>query len=118
MLSSVTNSLRVFKGMHDLAFSEDQFYVEQRTEFLGGIRQCIEQAKEGYCDHEQEEVLNSGGFSAFPIRFVNQNMRPAPKPSAIDPYWYKAPQQASLVRAIATSPLPMLGTAERPPTIH
>jgi hypothetical protein len=48
MVSSVINSLRVFKGLHDLAFSEDQFYVEQRAEFLGGIRHCIEQAKEGY----------------------------------------------------------------------
>jgi hypothetical protein len=48
MLSSVINSLRAFKGLHDLAFSEEQFYVEQRAEFLGGIRQCIEQAKEGY----------------------------------------------------------------------
>lgn len=48
MLSSVMNSLRAFKGLHDLAFSEDQFYVEQRAEFLGGIRHCIEQAKEGY----------------------------------------------------------------------
>jgi hypothetical protein len=48
MLSSVINSLRVFKGLHDLAFSEDQFYVEQRAEFLGGVRHCIEQAKEGY----------------------------------------------------------------------
>jgi hypothetical protein len=48
MLSSVINSLRVFKGLCDLAFSEDQFYVEQRAEFLGGVRHCIEQAKEGY----------------------------------------------------------------------
>jgi hypothetical protein len=48
MVSSVINSLRAFKGLYDLAFSEDQFYVEQRTEFLGGVRHCIEQAKEGY----------------------------------------------------------------------
>jgi hypothetical protein len=48
MLSSVINSLRVFKGLYDLAFSEDQFYVEQRAEFLGGVRHCVEQAKEGY----------------------------------------------------------------------
>ena len=48
MVSSVINSLRAFKGLCDLAFSEDQFYVEQRTEFLGGVRHCIEQAKEGY----------------------------------------------------------------------
>jgi len=48
MLSSAINSLRAFKGLYDLAFSEDQFYVEQRAEFLGGVRYCIEQAKEGY----------------------------------------------------------------------
>jgi hypothetical protein len=48
MLSSVINSLRIFKSLHDLAFSEDQFYVEQRAEFLGGVRQCIERAKEGF----------------------------------------------------------------------
>ncbi len=48
MLSLVINSLRAFKGLYDLAFSEDQFYVEQRAEFLGGVRHCIEQAKEGY----------------------------------------------------------------------
>jgi hypothetical protein len=48
MLFSVINSLRVFKGLYDLAFSEDQFYVEQRAEFLGGVQLCIEQAKEGY----------------------------------------------------------------------
>jgi hypothetical protein len=45
MLSSVINSLRAFKGLYDLAFSEDQFYVEQRAEFLGGARHCIEQAR-------------------------------------------------------------------------
>jgi len=48
MVSSVINSLRAFKGLYDLAFSEDQFYIEQRAEFLGGVRHCIEQAKEGY----------------------------------------------------------------------
>jgi hypothetical protein len=48
MLSSVINSLRVFKGLYDLALSEDQFYFEQRAELLGGVRHCIEQAKEGY----------------------------------------------------------------------
>jgi hypothetical protein len=48
MLSSVINSLRLFKGLYDLAFSEDQFYVEQRAEFVGGVRHCIEQANEGY----------------------------------------------------------------------
>jgi hypothetical protein len=48
MLGNIINSLRVFKGLYDLAFSEDQFYVEQRAEFLGGARYCIEQAKDGY----------------------------------------------------------------------
>lgn len=47
MLSSVINSLRAFKGLYDRAFSEDQFYVEKRAEFLGGVRHCAEQAKEG-----------------------------------------------------------------------
>jgi hypothetical protein len=48
MVSSVINLLRAFKGLYDLAFSEDQFYIEQRAEFLGGVRHCIGQAKEGY----------------------------------------------------------------------
>jgi hypothetical protein len=48
MVSSVINSIRAFKGLYDLAFSEEQFYVEQRAEFLGGVRHCVEQAKEGY----------------------------------------------------------------------
>jgi hypothetical protein len=48
MVSSVINSLRVFKGLYDLAFSEEQFYVEQRAEFLGAVRLGVEQAKEGY----------------------------------------------------------------------
>jgi hypothetical protein len=48
MLSSVISSLRVFKGLYDLAFSEDQFYVEQRAEFLGGVQLYVEQAREGW----------------------------------------------------------------------
>jgi hypothetical protein len=44
-LSSVINSLRIFKGLNDLAFSGYQFYVEQRAEFLERVRHCIEQAK-------------------------------------------------------------------------
>ena len=48
MVSSVIISLRAFKSLYDLAFSGDQFYVEQRTEFLGGIQDCVERAKEGY----------------------------------------------------------------------
>lgn len=46
MVPSVINSIRVFKGLYHLAFLEDQFYVEQRAEFLGGVRHCIKQAKE------------------------------------------------------------------------
>jgi hypothetical protein len=48
MVPSVINSPRAFKGLYDLAFSEDQFYVERRAELLGGVRHCMEQAKEGY----------------------------------------------------------------------
>jgi hypothetical protein len=48
MLGNIINSIRVFKGLYDLAFSEDQFYAEQRAEFLGGINHCVEQAKEGW----------------------------------------------------------------------
>jgi hypothetical protein len=40
----------VFEGLHDLAFSDDQFYVEQRSEFLGAIHHCVEQAREGWHD--------------------------------------------------------------------
>jgi hypothetical protein len=57
MVSSVINSLRAFKGLYDLAFSEEQFYVEQRAEFLGGVRHCIEQAKEGYCNPPSPRAL-------------------------------------------------------------
>ena len=48
MLSSIISAVRVFKGLYDLAFSEDQFYVEQSSEFLGGIHHCVEQAREGW----------------------------------------------------------------------
>jgi hypothetical protein len=48
MVSSVINSLRAFKGLYDLVFSEDQFYVEQRAEFMGGVQHCVEQAREGW----------------------------------------------------------------------
>lgn len=56
MVSLVINSLRAFKGLYDLAISEDQFYVEQRAEFLGGVRHCIEQAKEGYHNPPPSQV--------------------------------------------------------------
>jgi hypothetical protein len=56
MLSSVINSLRAYKGLYDLAFSEDQFYVEQRAEFLRGIHHCVEQAKEGWSNLPESKV--------------------------------------------------------------
>ena len=31
MLSSISNSLRVFKGLYDLSFSEDQFHQQARA---------------------------------------------------------------------------------------
>ena len=48
MISTVISSLRLLKGVYDLAFSEDPFYGEQRSEFLGGIQHGVEQAREGY----------------------------------------------------------------------
>jgi hypothetical protein len=56
MIATFINSLRIFKGLYDLAFSEDQFYVEQRVKFLGGVRHCIEQAKEGYQNPPPSQV--------------------------------------------------------------
>jgi hypothetical protein len=56
MLSSVINSLRAFKGLYNLAFSEDQFYAEQRAEFLGGIHHCLEQAKEEWRNPTETKV--------------------------------------------------------------
>src|SRR5260370_38387470 len=58
MISTVINSLRVFKGLYDLAFSEDQFYVGQRAEFLGGVRHYVEQAKEGYHNPPPPQVYD------------------------------------------------------------
>jgi hypothetical protein len=48
MISTVINSLRVFKCLYDLAFSEKQFYVDSRAELKNGIGFSIEQFKEGY----------------------------------------------------------------------
>ena len=56
MLSSVINSLRAFKGLFDLAISENQLYVEQRDEFLGGVQHCVEQAKEGWRNPPEAKV--------------------------------------------------------------
>jgi len=56
MISTVISSLRLFKGLCDLAFSEDQFYIEQRAEFLRGVRHCVEQAREGYRNPPRPQV--------------------------------------------------------------
>jgi len=56
MISTVINSLRLFKGLYNLAFSEGQLYAEQRDEFLGGVQHCIEQAKQGYSNPQPLRV--------------------------------------------------------------
>jgi hypothetical protein len=48
MISTVINSLRAFKGLYDLAFSQKEFYVDSRAELKNGIGHSIEQFKEGY----------------------------------------------------------------------
>jgi hypothetical protein len=48
MISTVINSLRAFKGLYDLAFSEKKFYLDSRAELKNGIGFSIEQSKEGY----------------------------------------------------------------------
>jgi hypothetical protein len=46
-VSSVINSLRAFKGMYDLIFSDEKTYIDARAEFKNGIGYSIEQFKEG-----------------------------------------------------------------------
>ena len=46
-MSSVINSLRAFKGMYDLIFSDEKTYIDARAEFKNGIGYSIEQFKEG-----------------------------------------------------------------------
>ena len=48
MLSSVINSLRVFKGLYDLFFSDEKFYVDSRAELKNGVGYSIKQFREGY----------------------------------------------------------------------
>jgi hypothetical protein len=48
MISTIINSLRAFKGLYDLAFSQKEFYVDSRAELKNGIGHSIEQLKEGY----------------------------------------------------------------------
>jgi hypothetical protein len=47
MLSSVI-TLRVFKGLYDLFFSDERFYVDSRAELKNGVGYSIEQFREGY----------------------------------------------------------------------
>ena len=47
MLSSVITSLRVFKGLYDLLFSDEKFYVDSRAELKNGVGYSIEQFKAG-----------------------------------------------------------------------
>jgi hypothetical protein len=37
MISTVIKSLRAFKGFYDLAFSQEEFYVDSRAELKNGI---------------------------------------------------------------------------------
>jgi hypothetical protein len=50
MLSSVINSLRVFKGLYDLAFSEDRFYVDPPREWDHFDKQDRKYLKANYPD--------------------------------------------------------------------
>lgn len=70
MPSSLINSLRALKRLYDLAFSEDQFYVESRAEFLGGIRHSIHHAKAGYRDPPLQRELVRMPFKVLLILLV------------------------------------------------
>ena len=48
MVSSVINSLRAFKGLYDLIFSDKKFYVDSRAELKNGVGYSIEQFRQGY----------------------------------------------------------------------
>jgi hypothetical protein len=66
MLSSLINALRVFKGLYDLAFSEDQFYVEQRSEFWEEfITVSSKPEKAGAIQHLQEPTSGSRSRSSL-----------------------------------------------------
>jgi hypothetical protein len=47
MIGTVINSLRVFKGLYDLIFSDKKFYVDSRAELKNGVGYSIEQFKAG-----------------------------------------------------------------------
>jgi len=48
MISTIVNSLRAFKGLYDLIFSDKKFYVDSRAELKNGVGYSIEQFREGY----------------------------------------------------------------------
>lgn len=48
MISTIINSLRAFKGLYDLIFSDKKFYADSRAELKNGVGYSIEQFKEGY----------------------------------------------------------------------
>jgi len=48
MISALLNSLRAFKGLYDLVFSDEKFYVDSRAELKNGVGYSIEQFREGY----------------------------------------------------------------------
>jgi hypothetical protein len=48
MISTIINSLRAFKGLYDLIFSDKKFYVDSRAELKNGVGYSVEQFKEGY----------------------------------------------------------------------
>jgi hypothetical protein len=48
MISTVINSLRVFKDLYDLVFSDETFYADSRAELKNGVGYSIEQFREGY----------------------------------------------------------------------
>jgi hypothetical protein len=47
MISTIVNSLRAFKGLYDLIFSDTKFYVDSRAELKNGVGYSIEQFKAG-----------------------------------------------------------------------
>jgi hypothetical protein len=57
MIAWVINSLRAFKAGHDLAFSDEPFYVKSRQEFKQGAQAAVAAAKEGYRNPAPRERL-------------------------------------------------------------
>lgn len=48
MITTIINSLRAYKGLYDLIFSDKKFYVDSRAELKNGFGYSIEQFREGY----------------------------------------------------------------------